>query len=101
MSRHIQAMSTRLSKRGLLFQYGGHQSAGQPDQAEGTIRGGNPAGGLSPSSKTPWGSPGLTAWSGPTVPGAAVTGSFGFGTMSSGGRIDRFHTASQSTEIRK
>src|SRR5262245_9539572 len=69
------------------FQYGGHQSAGQPDHADGMIDGGDPANVSVPATVTPCGSPGVTSWSGPTVEGGLAVGLFGFGTMSSGGRI--------------
>src|SRR4029077_5900567 len=84
-SMHVHAVSSTgpLPVYQLAF-----QSAGQPLQADGTIRVG-PAGGtggVASSSVTPCGSPGLTL-GGPTVPGVAVTGSFPFGI--SGGRIER------------
>src|SRR5215471_1733599 len=69
---------------------GGHQSPGQPDQADGMIRaGGAHPGSAGPEIVTPCGSPGWTSWSGPTVDGGTWAGSFGFGVMSSGGLIDR------------
>src|SRR5262252_6767040 len=96
-SRQVHAVSVSVS----LYpapQFGGHQSDGQPDQADGMTLGGTPAGGLSPSMTTPDGSPGLAA-GGPTVAGGTLAGSFGLGTMSSGGRImrDSRPTATQNT----
>src|SRR5262245_11049508 len=66
---------------------GGHHSAGHPDHADGMILGGGPPDIVSASTMTPCGSPGLTSWSGPTVDGGTAAGSFGFGTMSSGGGV--------------
>jgi len=44
--------------------------------------------GIPGSTTTPFGSPGLT-FGGPTVPGAAVTGSLSFGVTGSGGLMAR------------
>lgn len=97
-SRHIQAVSVKSATR--LFHDGGHQSAGQPDHADGIIRGGDHPGPGVSSSVTPCGSPGVTNWSGPTVAGGFRAGSFGFGVMSSGGggRIARVNKPITDTE---
>src|SRR4051812_40523672 len=85
-STHVQAVSVSWFTR--PSQFGGHQSAGQPDHAEGHIvGGGGPAGGSS-ATRTPCGSPG-TAAGGPTVAGGTSAGSFGFGVTFVGGRIAR------------
>jgi hypothetical protein len=61
-------------------QFGVLQPSGQPDHADGLILGGSHAGGSSPTTTTPLGSPG-TAEGGPTVPGAASAGVLSFGIV--------------------
>jgi len=75
---HIQAVSTSGANRP-EFHHGVNHSAGHPDHGIGGGIDGAPSPGSPETSRTtPWGSPG-TAEGGPTVPGVAVVGSFGFG----------------------
>src|SRR4029077_8595378 len=94
---HIQAVSVSCPIW-LPLQYGVDQSPGHPLHADGTIRGSPVLGGSVPSSVTPCGSPGFTP-GGPTLPGAAVTGSFPFGSSGSGGRIERVKSPTTSVTL--
>src|SRR5262245_57325797 len=86
-SRQPQAVSVSEPIR-LEPQLGGHQSAGQPAQAEGRMVGGDEAGRDSPTTTTPEGSPG-GALGGPAVAGGTSAGSLSLGVSGSGGRSDR------------
>src|SRR3954469_3757948 len=93
MSTHNHAVSVSCCRLLPAPQFGVHQSAGHPDQADAETRGGGGEYcGSVGSTRTPCGSPGLTSWSGPTVAGGTDPGSFGFGVMSSGGRIARVNS---------
>jgi len=83
---HIHAVS--VSDANCPPQFGVCHSAGHPDHADGLIVGKPGPAGPGSTKTTPSGSPGFT-FGGPTVPGAAVTGSFPFGISGSGGRIAR------------
>src|SRR3954469_12997169 len=93
-STHVQAVS--VNRAVCPLQLGGHQSAGQPDHADGVMLGG-PVGGASRGSMVrPCGSPAVRL-GGPTVPGApAVAGSLPLGS-SSGGRIERENQPTRDT----
>src|SRR5215475_2712771 len=69
-------------------QLGVAHSAGQPDQGIGRWIGGGGMTGAPCSTSRPLGSPGFHSV-GPTVAGGTSAGSFGFGVISPGGRIER------------
>jgi hypothetical protein len=93
MHIHAVSASTRVAEYQLVF-----QSLGQPDHGDGMILGSPVLGGSVPVIVTPCGSPGFT-FGGPTVPGAAVGGSFPFGTSGDGGRIARENRRGTTTTV--
>src|SRR3954463_5255463 len=93
--RSTQVQAVSVNRAVCPLQLGGHQSAGQPDHADGVMLGGPDGGASSGSMVRPCGSPAVGG-GGPTVPGATVAGSLPLGS-SSGGRIERENQPTRDT----